>query len=182
MNPLSWAIGGGCTFVARSIDIDVLHLEKVMARAATHRGTSLVEVYQDCNIYNHQTWFYASQKKTRPDSTIQLEHDKPMIFGADSDKGLQMDGTRLKVVQLGNGVSESDVLVHDETDRGLAFMLTQLLQPEFPEPLGIIYASTDQDTYDHVVHEQLRQAIETDGKGDLYKLLHEGETWVVEDE
>ena len=182
VNPLSWAIGGGCTFVARSIDIDVLHLEKVMARAAAHRGTSFVEVYQDCNIYNHQTWFYASQKKTRPDSTIQLEPGKPMIFGADSDKGLQMDGTRLKVVELGNGVSESDLLLHDETDRGLAFMLTQLSFPEFPEPLGIIYASTEQETYDHVVHEQIRQAIEMDGKGDLHKLLHEGETWVVEDD
>ena len=93
-----------------------------------------------------------------------------------------MDGTRLKVVELSNGVSEDDVLVHDETDRGLAFMLTQLAFPDFPEPLGVIYASTEQETYDDVVHEQARQAIETHGKGDLYKLLNEGETWVVEDE
>ena len=182
VNPLSWAIGGGCTFVARSIDIDVKHLEEVMLRAAAHRGTSFVEVYQDCNIYNHQVWFYASQKKTKPDSTILLKHEKPMIFGAERNKGLQMSGTRLEVVQLGNGVTEDDLLVHDETDRGLAFLLSQLAHPEFPEPLGVIYASTEHDTYDRVVHEQVRQAIESHGEGDLHALLHEGDTWVVEDE
>ncbi len=182
VNPLSWAIGGGCTFVARSIDIDVKHLEEVMLRAAAHRGTSFVEVYQDCNIYNHQVWFYASQKKTKPDSTILLKHENPMIFGAERNKGLQMNGTRLEVVQLGNGVTEDDLLVHDETDRGLAFLLSQLAHPEFPEPLGVIYASTEHDTYDRVVHEQVRQAIHTHGKGDLHALLHEGDTWVVEDE
>ncbi len=182
VNPLSWAIGGGGTFVARSIDIDVKHLEQVMLRAAAHRGTSLIEVYQDCNIYNHQTWFHASQKATRAESTVELEHGKPLIFGAKRNKGLRMSGTRLEVVELGNGISAGDLLIHDETDCGLAFLLSQLAHPEFPEPLGVLYASEEHDTYDHVVYEQGRQAIASRGAGDLKALLNEGRTWVVEED
>ena len=182
VNPLSWAIGGGGTFVARSIDIDVKHLEQVMLRAATHRGTSLIEVYQDCNIYNHKTWFHASQKETRAESTVELEHGKPLIFGAKRNKGLRMSGTRLEVVELGNGTTADDLLIHDETDSGLAFLLSQLAHPEFPEPLGVLYASDEHDTYDGVVYEQGRQAIATRGAGDLKALLNEGRTWVVEED
>ena len=90
-----------------------------------------------------------------------------------------MDGTKLKVVQLGNGVSESDVLLHDETDRGFAFMLTQLLHPEFPEPLGVfraVAAATDED----LVLDQIKQATEDLGPGDLESLFHDGDTWTVE--
>ncbi len=182
VNPLSWAIGGGCTFVARSIDIDVKHLEQVMLRAAVHRGTALIEVYQDCNIYNHQTWFHASQKATRAESTVQLEHGKPLIFGAERNKGLRMSGTRLEVVELGNGITADDLLNHDEADSGLAFLLSQLAHPKFPGPLGVLYASDEHDTYDGVVYEQGRQAIASRGAGDLQALLNEGRTWVVEED
>ena len=182
VNPLSLAVGTGCTFVARTIDIDVKHLEHVMTRAAVHRGTSFIEVYQDCNIYNHQTWFYASQKGTKPDTTILLEHGKPMIFGAEHNKGLRMNGTRLEAVELGNGVSQEDLLVHDETDSGLAFLLTQLSHPQLPEPLGVIYASQERETYERVVHDQVQAAIEARGAGDLQALLDEGDTWVVDDD
>ncbi len=182
VNPLSLAVGTGCTFVARTIDIDVKHLEQVMIRAAVHRGTSFIEVYQDCNIYNHKTWFYASQKGTKQDTTILVEHGKPMIFGAERNKGLRMNGTRLEAVELGNGVSQEDLLVHDETDSGLAFLLTQLSHPQLPEPLGVIYASEDRQTYEGVVNDQVQAAIDSRGKGDLKALLDEGETWVVEDD
>jgi 2-oxoglutarate ferredoxin oxidoreductase subunit beta len=94
VKPLSLALGAGCTFVARCIDIDVKHLEQVLVRAADHRGTSLIEVYQDCNIYNHKAWFYASQKESRADNTVMLEHGKPIIFGADRKKALRMRGAR----------------------------------------------------------------------------------------
>ena len=182
VNPLIWSIGAGCTFVSRCIDIDVKHIEQLMTRAAAHRGTSFVEIYQDCNIFNHQTWFYASQKDGKKTNTLLLEHGKPMIYGEDSEKGLRMNGTKLEVIELGNGVTEDDVLRHDETDRGLAFMLSQLSYPDFPEPLGVIYCSDEQDTYDNVVHKQIRQAIEDRGVGDLEKLINEGDTWVVEDD
>ena len=182
VKPLSLALGAGCTFVARCIDIDVKHLEQVLVRAAAHRGTSLIEVYQDCNIYNHKAWFYASQKDTRADNTVMLEHGKPIIFGPDRNKALRMQGARPEVIELGGAAAEEELLIHDETDRGLAFLLSDLAHPEFPEPLGVLYNSQEHDTYEDVVQGQINNAIEKNGKGDLRTLLHEGETWFIEDD
>ncbi|MHC4649730.1 MAG: 2-oxoacid:ferredoxin oxidoreductase subunit beta [Planctomycetota bacterium] len=182
VKPLSLALGAGCTFVARCIDIDVKHLEQVMVRAAAHRGTSLIEVYQDCNIYNHKTWFYASQKDTRADTTVMLEHGKPIIFGADRNKALRMRGPQPEVIELGGAAAEEELLVHDETDRGLAFLLSDLAHPEFPEPMGVIYNSQKHETYEDVAEGQIKQAIEAQGKGDLQALLNEGETWFIHDD
>jgi 2-oxoglutarate ferredoxin oxidoreductase subunit beta len=182
VKPLSLALGAGCTFVARCIDVDVKHLEEIMVRAAAHRGTSLIEVYQDCNIYNHKAWFYASQKDTRADNTVVLEHGKPIIFGADRNKALRMRGPQPEVIELGGAAAEEELLVHDETDRGLAFMLSDLAHPEFPEPLGVLYNSPEHETYDSVVEAQISQSIEASGEGDLQALLHEGETWFIEDD
>jgi 2-oxoglutarate ferredoxin oxidoreductase subunit beta len=180
INPLTLAVGSGCTFIARSIDIDVKHLEQVMMRAASHRGTAFIEVYQDCNIYNHKAWFYASQKKTKLETTVVCEHGRPLIYGAERDKGLRMNGTHLEIIELGNGLSEADALVHDETDQCLAFLLSQLTHPEFPEPIGVIYSGENREPYEAVVMAQMREAIETKGPGDLKALLVEGETWTVD--
>ncbi len=182
INPLTFAVGSGCTFIARSIDIDVKHLEEMMIRAAGHRGTSFIEIYQNCNIYNHQTWFYASQKGTKQDTTIKCEHGKPLIFGAEGTRGLRMNGTHLEVVELGNGLTEQDMLVHDETDQCLAFLLSQLHYPEFPEPLGVIYCDDTRIPYEDIVLGQVQDAIEAKGPGDLKALLNEGDTWLVEDD
>jgi 2-oxoglutarate ferredoxin oxidoreductase subunit beta len=182
VKPLSLALGAGCTFVARCIDVDVKHLEQVLVRAAAHRGTSLIEVYQDCNIYNHKAWFYASQKDTRADSTVMLEHGKPIIFGADRNKALRMKGPRPEVIELGGAAAEEQLLIHDETDRGLAFLLSDLAHPDFPEPLGVLYNSQQKETYEGVVEGQIQHAIEAGGEGDLQALLHEGETWFIEDD
>ncbi|MHC4416499.1 MAG: 2-oxoacid:ferredoxin oxidoreductase subunit beta [Planctomycetota bacterium] len=180
VNPVSLALGAGCTFVARSIDIDVKHMEEVMMRAAAHRGTSFIEVYQDCNIYNHQAWFYASQKSTRAQNTLQLQNGRPLIFGAEREKGLRMHGPHPEVFSLGGAAAEEELLVHDESDRCLAFLLSELRHPTFPEPLGVIYVTEEQETYENVATGQIRQAIEARGEGDLKALLHEGDTWVVE--
>ncbi len=182
INPLTFAVGSGCTFIARTIDIDVKHLEAVMTRAAVHRGTAFIEVYQDCNIYNHQVWFYASKKEGRLANTVACEHGKPLIFGPDRNKGLRMAGTHLEVVEIGNGISEADILVHDETDQCLAFLLSQLTHPEFPEPIGVIYNGESREPYEQVVVAQVREAIDAKGPGDLKALLNEGETWVVDDD
>lgn len=179
INPLSLAIASECTFVARTIDVDVKHLDEIYHRAAAHRGTSFVEIYQDCNIFNHEAWFYASQKATKADNTVLLEHGKPLIFGADRDKGIQFDKGHFKVVQLGNGVTESDLVVHDETDRALAFHYAQMQHPHLPEPIGVIYANPNRPTYDQLVHEQLDDAVRKDGEGDLQKLLRGNEFWEV---
>ena len=105
-----------------------------------------------------------------------------LIFGADRNKGLRMSGTHLEVIELGNGLSEGDVLIHDETDQCLAFLLSQLTHPEFPEPIGVIYSGESREPYEAVVTAQMREAIETKGPGDLKALLHEGETWIVDPE
>ena len=183
VNPLSLAIGAGCTFVARTIDIELKDLEALMIDAAAHRGTSFVEIYQDCNIFNHQAFFYASQKETKADTTVHVEHGKPLIFGAEGDKGIRMGdrhSARLEVVTLGDGISEDDLLIHDETDQGLAFLLANMTHPEFPEAIGVIYRNEDRRPYDELVHAQVAAAIESNGAGDLAALLDEGDVWTVQ--
>ncbi len=181
IHPLMLALGCGCSFVARTIDIDLKHQEQMMLRAAAHRGTTLTEVYQDCNIFNHQSWFYASQKDTRPDNTVMLEHGKPLIFGKNNEKGIRLNGTRLEVVQLANGVNTDDLLIHDETNLAIAFALAQMDHPEFPEALGVLYCDPSKRPYDELVKEQIDQSIAKRGEGDLVALLNEGDTWTVDD-
>jgi 2-oxoglutarate ferredoxin oxidoreductase subunit beta len=181
LNPISLALGVGATFVARCIDIDVKHLDEVMRVAAAHEGTSFIEVYQDCNIYNHKAWFYASQKDSRNESTVMLEHGKPLIF-ADGTKGIRLNGSTPEVVSLDNGVSEDELLVHDVYNRAQAFLLSQMFHPQYPEPLGVIYIDQHERAYDQVVHEQINEAVERKGRGDLHALIEEGETWEVEDD
>ncbi|MHC5112938.1 MAG: 2-oxoacid:ferredoxin oxidoreductase subunit beta [Planctomycetota bacterium] len=182
MNPLSLAIGVGCTFVARSIDVDIKHLEDTMLQGAQHRGTSFIEVYQDCNIFNHQAFFYASQKETKEDTTVLLEHGKPVVFGKDRNKGIRlhdMHDAKLEVVELGNGVSEDDLLIHDEHDRGLAFLLAQMRYPDFPEPRGVLFRDGTREPYECLVRDQVRESMEQHGEPDLQALIREGDTWVV---
>lgn len=179
VNPISLALGVGCTFVARCIDVDVKHLDEIMQVAAAHQGTSLIEVYQDCNIYNHKAWFYASQKDTRAESTVLLEHGKPLIF-AEGTKGIRLNGSTPEVVALGNGTTENDLLVHDVHNRAQAFLLAQMFYPQHPEPMGVIYVNENARAYDQMVREQITASIEKHGPGDLDALIHEGETWDVE--
>jgi 2-oxoglutarate ferredoxin oxidoreductase subunit beta len=181
LNPMSFAVGAGCTFIARCIDIDVAQLDELMQRAAAHPGFSLIEVYQDCNIYNHKAWFYASQKDSRNETTIHVEHGKPMIF-ADGTKGIRQNGSHFEVVQLGGDVSESDLVTHDTTDRIHSYMLSRMRYPDLPEPLGVLYEDAGARAYERVVAEQMDAAVETHGRGDLATLIHEGDTWTVDDE
>ena len=99
--PLSIAIGCEATFVARSIDTHIKHLEVTLKRAAEHRGTAFVEVYQNCNIFNDNAWAYTKDRQTKQENTIELEHGKPLIFGANRDKGIRLNGLEPEVVELG---------------------------------------------------------------------------------
>ena len=179
INPISLAVAAGCTFIARSIDVDMKHLDGVLHRAIEHKGTAFVEIYQDCNIFNHKAWFYASQKDTKAETTIHLEHGKPLIFGKDRDKGIRFNQGKMEVVNLGGGVSESDLVVHDETDHSLAFMYAQMCHPEFPEPVGVLHADPSKPTYDSLVMQQLESAKAKAPNADLQQLLAGGETWEV---
>jgi 2-oxoglutarate ferredoxin oxidoreductase subunit beta len=175
MNPIATAIGSGCTFIARSLDVDVKLLTQLLDRGARHRGTSFIEVYQDCNVFNHETWFYASQKETRSENTILLEHGKPLLFGKENEKAICRNGSSIEI----GSPESSDVLVHDETNLEQAFILSQLFQPEFPEPLGVFYVNENQPTYNDMLHEQVDEVKDKHGDVDLQELVSGSNNWTI---
>ena len=182
LHPLSIAIGCEATFVARSIDTNVKHLAAVLKRAAEHRGTAFIEVYQNCTVFNDGAWDYAKDRETRAEKTLELEHGKPLIFGKNRDKGIRLHGMDPEVVELGNGVTEDDLLWHDEKspEPSLAYLLSRMRYEDgFPEPIGV-YRCVDAPRYDDMVNRQIEQAVQEKGKGELADLFHSGETWKVE--
>ena len=180
IHPLSVAIGCEATFVARTIDVNVKHLAMVLQRAAEHRGTAFVEVYQNCNIFNDGIWEYATDRQQKADNIIELEHAKPLVFGNQRDKGIRLNGLQPEVVQLGDGVSEDDLLVHDEqaADTSLAYLLARMRHPEFPEPIGV-FRAVERPRYEQLLNEQIAQARQREGEGDLDALFNSGDTWTV---
>ncbi len=178
-NPLSVAIGAEATFVARSIDIDSAHLQSVLRRAAEHKGTAFVEIYQNCNVFNDGAWESLTDKAVKSDRILVLEHGKPLIFGKERKKGIRMrPDMSPEVIEIDGDTS--GVLIHDETrpQEGYHFMLSRLRAPDFPQPIGVVRAVRE-PTYDELVTEQGRAASLQRGEADLGKLLHSGETWVV---
>jgi len=181
LHPLSVAIGCEATFVARSIDVNIKHLGEGLKRAAEHPGVSFVEVYQNCNIFNDGAWEYATNRDTKADTTLELEHGKPMIFGKNRDKGIRLNGMDPEVVELGKGITEDDLLFHDEkaAEPSLAYLLSRMrFEDGFPEPIGV-FRSVDRPRYDVMVNEQISQAVSERGVGDLNKLFNSGDTWQV---
>lgn len=181
LNILSVAVGCEASFVARTVDVNTQHLGMVLGRAAEHRGTSFVEVYQNCIVFNDGAFEFATDRETRTEATLELEHGKPLVFGKNRDKGIRLNGLEPEVVSLGNGITEKDLLVHDEKapQPGLAYLLTRMRRPDFPEPIGV-FRAVDRPRYDERLNEQVRAAIETQGPGDLDDLFSQGDTWRVE--
>jgi 2-oxoglutarate ferredoxin oxidoreductase subunit beta len=181
-NPVTLAIGANCSFVARSIDRDPKHLQSVIKRAAEHNGTAFIEIYQNCNIFNDGAFELLTEKETKEDNVLVLEHDKPMVFGKNKDKGIIVDGTTPKVVSLNDGkYSINDLLVHNEFDNSvvLAYLLGQMSnEPEFPTPIGI-FRQVEKPTYDGDMNKQIESIKSKRGEGDLEKLLFSGNTWEV---
>ncbi len=175
MNPIAMAIASGSTFIARSLDVDVKLLTSLLDRGARHKGTSFVEVYQDCNVFNHEAWFYASQKDSRSENTIVLEHGKPLLFGSNNEKAICQHGNS---VIVGSPDSET-VLIHDETNIEQAFLLSQLFHPEFPEPLGVFYVNDAPPTYNDMLHEQVDVEKTKHGEIDLQTLVSGTNTWTI---
>lgn len=178
-NPASLCLGAGASFYARTIDTDPKHMMETFIAASQHTGTSMVEVLQNCVIFNDKVHDTETNRETRDDYTIRLEHGKPMIFGKENNKGLRLKGLRPEVVTIGeNGVTESDLLVHDESDEFLSHMMANLIGPEFPLPLGILKKVTA-PCYVSMMHEQIATVKTKRGEGDMTKLLNSGETWQV---
>ncbi|MFC4913722.1 2-oxoacid:ferredoxin oxidoreductase subunit beta [Actinomadura gamaensis] len=181
-NPLSLAIGAEGTFVARTIDSDRKHLQSVLRAAAEHRGTALVEIYQNCNIFNDGAFDPLKDPSVRDDITIRLEDGQPIVFGAEGQKALRRTRTGAFEVVNTADVDPSEIAVHDasDPDPSQAFALSRLDSPAFEHtPIGI-FRNVDRPSYDELMRAQLDEAVETQGKGDLAALLGSGDTWRVD--
>ncbi|MDR2937736.1 MAG: 2-oxoacid:ferredoxin oxidoreductase subunit beta [Prevotellaceae bacterium] len=180
-NPGELVIGATGTFFARSLDVEVKLSSECMMAAALHKGCSVVEVLQNCVIFNDKTHDIFAARDVREEKTIVLRHGEPMIFGKNKDKGLVLDGTKIKVVKIGeNGIAEKDILVHNAHEKAPGIhTLLAAMRGEFPVALGVIRAVPDSNTYDEKVHEQIAQVKSVRTISDMDELLHSGETWEV---
>lgn len=181
MSPVLFALGASATFVARAVDTQQKHMPGVLRRAHAHNGTSFVEIYTNCIVYNDGVFTSFAEKATAAEGELLLEHGEPMIFGKDSDKGIRMKpgALSLEVVQLGvDGVTEDDLLRHDETSRVLAGLLGAMRNPDFPVAVGVLY-NEEAEAYDSAVNQQVDAARAADGDADISALLRGGATWTV---
>jgi 2-oxoglutarate ferredoxin oxidoreductase subunit beta len=177
--PAAFALGSGARFVARSVDTMSKHLGPVFERAHAFQGASFVEILQNCPVFNDNAWESVRATKAT-EAALLLEHQKPMLFG--DGKGLRLrPGTLdLEVVRVGEGgMTEADILVHDEGNKAMAFLLATMAAPKFPIALGVLY-DDPAASYETAVHDQIRAARDKQGAGDLAALLRSGHTWTVE--
>jgi len=180
-NPGALILGARGTFFARSIDVELKLTQDIMVASAKHDGTAVTEVLVNCIIFNDKTHAVVTDKENRADRTIVLKHGEPMIFGKERDKGLILDGMKIKIVKIGeNGITEKDLLVHDaeEENPGLHSVLIDMKYPEFPIALGVIRAVKDK-TYDDNVRDQVIDVREHAKIHNMDELLHSGATWEV---
>jgi 2-oxoglutarate ferredoxin oxidoreductase subunit beta len=181
VDPVVFALGCNATFVARSIDVEAKHLAAMLKRAAQHQGGTFMEIYQNCNVFNDGAFDSFRERDVKAERQVILEHGKPLMFGEKNEKGLRLDPKtmRLEVIVVGeNGRTQDDVLVHDETNPMLAYMLARMPYPEFPVAIGVFYAK-ESETYNQRTTQQTAASIAKFGRGDLEKLLHSGETWTI---
>ncbi len=180
LSPTLVALGSGATFVARSIDTEAKHLGAVIKRGYDHVGASFIEILQNCPIYNDGIFEQVKNKKTAADFRVELEQGEPIIFGKEKQKGIRLDTRTLKleVVSLSEADSQSDLVVHDETNKVLAQMLAAMEGPDFPVAVGVIYREPKAE-YVTDVHNQLATA-RSGTKADINALLNSGHTWTVE--
>ena len=182
-NPAALALGADASFVARSMDRDPKHLQAMILRAQAHKGSSFLEIYQNCNIFNDGAFEVFTEKKSKPEEALFLENGQPLVFGATKNKGIKLDGLHPVAVDLDEGISENDLWIHDEKDFYKAQILTRLFDNPFkeghlPRPFGVFYQE-ERACYEDVMTMQIDEAISTKGKGDLDKLLKGRETWVI---
>jgi len=179
LNPLLVALGADATFVARSVDVEAKHLQEIVKRAYAHQGAVFLEILQNCNVYNDGAFAELTEKETKADTQLVVEHGKPMIFGKSKDRGIRLNRLTPEVVTLGNGVSVSDLLVHDEKDPVIAFILSRMGPPAFPTPIGVVRA-IERPVFDNLMNRQIHDAVAKSGEGDLDAFLRQGEVWTVQ--
>ena len=183
--PLNLVAAAEASFIARSVDTHSEHLQEMMQRAGEHSGAAFLEVLQNCNIFNDGAWRDFTDKSVKEDRMLVLKHGEPMIFGAEKNKGIRLNGLQPEVVTIGeNGVSVADLWVHDESDPDATRtqILSRMWWPDFPVPVGV-FRRVPRPTHDQLLIEQIdgaKAARAAKGPVDLQKLLASGETWTVE--
>jgi 2-oxoglutarate/2-oxoacid ferredoxin oxidoreductase subunit beta len=181
-NPLALALGADATFVARSMDRDPKHLQTMLVRAHGHHGASLLEIYQNCNIFNDGAFEIFTEKTSKADEALFLENGQPLVFGANKDKGIKLDGFTPIVVSLNEGHSLNDLWIHDEGDIYKAQILTRMFDDprkssHLPRPFGVFY-ETSRPTYEEMLKQQV-EAAKAKKPADLDKLLKGNEVWTI---
>lgn len=181
-NPAALALGADATFVGRTMDRDPKHMQSMLLRANAHKGASFLEIYQNCNIFNDGAFEIFTEKGTKAQETIFLEHGKPLVFGANSERGIKLDGFKPVVVELNDGHSKDDLWVHDETDIYKAQILTRIFddphkEGHLPRPFGVFY-ETQRPCYEDMLEAQLAEA-KAKKPADLDKLLRGNEVWTI---
>lgn len=182
-NPLALAMGADASFIGRTMDRDPKHLQYMLIRANQHKGSSFLEIYQNCNIFNDGAFEVFTEKSSKADETLFLEHGKPLLFGGAVQKGIRLDGFRPQVVTIGEGYSADDCWIHDEKDFYKAQILTRMfddpsLDHHLPRPFGVFF-QTDRPCYEDMMQLQLEEIIATKGKGNLNQLLRGKEVWEI---
>src|SRR6218665_844911 len=181
-NPMALRLGADVTFVARSMDRDPVHMREVLKRANAHKGTSMVEIYQNCNVFNDGAFEVFTEKATKKLNTLFVEQGKPLVFGANAEKGIKLDGFTPTIVNLAD-VSANDLWIHDEKDRVKAGILVRFFdnmteENALPRPFGVFYQE-DRFTYEKAFNMQIGEAIAKKGKGDLDELIRGKNTWTI---
>lgn len=177
-NPLALCMGADATFIARTMDRDPKHMREMLMRSNNHKGTSLLEIYQNCNVFNDGAFFGMTDKVTKMNQTLFLEHGQPLVFGENKDKGIRLDGFKPIIVSL-EDCSIDDLWLHDEKDRVKAGLLTRFFDANFPRPFGVFY-SEDRPTYEDALVQQIDEAMEQKGQGNLDHLLKGSNTWTID--
>ncbi len=182
VDPITFALGCGATFVARTIDVDAAHMQDMLRRAHEHKGTAFVEILQNCPVFNDHTWEELEDRKSRGDTALVLEHGKPLVFGAAGKRrGITLPHGVPQVIELGDEEDPASrgVVVHDESAPvSYSFALASLARPHFPLPVGVL-RETSKPCYEQMLEHEVQSAIEQRGAGDLRTLLHSGDTWDV---
>ena len=176
-NPPALAFGASGTFIARTIDKELKHMGNIIKQSSEHRGTSFVEIYQNCNIFNDGAFSNLTDREIKSDNVIALEEGSPMLFGKEKDKGLILDGPNFKVVNIGTNYSIDDLIIHNPKDRNLGLLLSEMTyNEELPVPIGVFYRE-DKPTYDTMMTEQINHAKEK--KIDLQSIIKGPNAWHV---
>ncbi len=182
-NPLALCLGADSTFIARAMDRDPKHLRVVLAEADKHKGTSMVEIYQNCNVFNDGAFFTFTEKATKANTTLYLEHGKPLVFGDDKNMGVKLEGFKPVVVKWEAEYIPQDLWIHDQYDPIKANILTRFFeapsdQMTLPRPFGVFYKA-ERSVYEEDVRNQLNDAVSAKGEGDLDALLSGSNTWEI---